>query len=345
MEEIQIKYDPKFPLVSICIPVYNAEKWLNETLYSAINQTYRNIEIIIVDDGSSDRSWKIIENYRERYPNIIKTHKQENKGACAARNKALELSKGDYIQWLDADDILANEKIEKQLSAIDFIKKTDVLLSSSFAKFYINSRKSKLISNKLWQDLIPKYWLLTYLLDPKSIMYPHCWLVSRENSIKAGLWREDILLNQDGEYFSRVVLNSSMVKFVPEAICYYRTGNLGSVSNKKSKKKIVSLIEANISIVQNVLEKFNDDETRSACLFFLKRFYSSILYSDEEIIEIKKLTNYIKSLGGELPPKEESRKFAIVKKILGLKRARELKLFLWNLEVKIRKTLDALTNF
>ncbi len=331
------------PLVSILIPVYNSEKYVSETIKSALNQTYKNIEIIIVDDGSTDRSWELIEGYKKRYPHRIKAFKQENKGACAARNKAFSESRGDYIQWLDSDDILEFNKIEKQLSSINFVKKPDVLLSCSFARFYSNKNKSKFTPNSLWKDLIPYTWIRIYLEDIRGTILQHCWLVPRQICVKAGPWREDILVNQDGEYFSRVVLNSSVVKFVPEAICYYRTGNLGSVSNNRSLKKLVSLIDANISIVNNALEKFNDAEIRNAAITFLQNFYSSILYSDDEIKEIKKLTDLLRSLGGEIPQKKESKKFSFVKKILGLKRARELKLFFWNLEINLRKLFDALS--
>ncbi len=127
--------DKKFPLVSVCIPVYNSQRWIKQTVESALNQTYDNIEIIMVDDGSTDKSWQILEEFKNFFPDKIKIFKQENKGACAARNKALRESKGDYIQWLDADDLLEKDKIEKQLKAINFVQRTDILLSGSFAKF------------------------------------------------------------------------------------------------------------------------------------------------------------------------------------------------------------------
>ena len=103
-------------LVSICIPVFNSEKWLGDTINSALAQTWSNKELIIVDDGSADNSLKIARKFES---SIVKVISQNNRGACAARNKALANAQGDFIQWLDADDILAPDKIEIQLTNSD----------------------------------------------------------------------------------------------------------------------------------------------------------------------------------------------------------------------------------
>ncbi|BDQ02783.1 glycosyltransferase family 2 protein [Ignavibacterium sp.] len=327
------------PIVSICIPVYNSSEWLSQTILSAINQSYKNIEIIIVDDGSTDNSWNIIEEYQKKFPEIIKAIRQENKGACSARNKALSVSNGHYIQWLDSDDLLDKYKIESQLEVVKFVKDTEILLSCSFAKFYEDISKTRFIPNSLWQDLSPENWLQLHLKD-NSVIYPHCWLVNRRITEKAGTWNENILLNQDGEYFSRVVASSKFVKFVPEAKCYYRTGNLSSISNNKSKRKIVSLINANLEIVNNALNFNNNESMKTACRIFLQNFYSKLLFEDDEIPEIHSLKKKILSLDGNIPQKMESFRFFIMRKILGLKLARTLKLFFWSMEIRINKLLN-----
>lgn len=91
------------PKVSILIPCYNSERFVAETLDSCLAQTYRNIEIIVVDDGSTDNSFAIAKSFES---NIIKVYRQDNSGACAARNYAFRKSSGEYIVYLDADDIL-----------------------------------------------------------------------------------------------------------------------------------------------------------------------------------------------------------------------------------------------
>ncbi|MEB3336322.1 MAG: glycosyltransferase [Leptolyngbyaceae bacterium] len=99
------------PLVSIIIPSYNAELYISEAIASALDQTYPNIEVIVVDDGSSDRSIEVIQSFGDR----IRFEAISHRGACAARNRGLALSRGEFIQFLDADDALLPHKIETQL--------------------------------------------------------------------------------------------------------------------------------------------------------------------------------------------------------------------------------------
>ena len=98
-------------LVSIIIPVYNKASYIKETLDSALNQIYPNTEIIVVDDGSFDGSIEILQEYFEKYPKRIVLIDQENKGVSSATNTGIQASKGDYIQFLDADDLLSSDKI------------------------------------------------------------------------------------------------------------------------------------------------------------------------------------------------------------------------------------------
>jgi glycosyltransferase involved in cell wall biosynthesis len=102
--------------VSIIIPLYNSEKYIAETINSALNQTWENKEIIIIDDGSTDKSLVIAKSY-ERVNVIVIS--QQNKGASAARNVGIKNSKGDFIQFLDADDLLSTDKIEAQMKIFE----------------------------------------------------------------------------------------------------------------------------------------------------------------------------------------------------------------------------------
>src|ERR1700722_18018315 len=98
------------PLVSILIPAYNSEKWISDTLRSAIAQTWTHKEIIVVDDGSKDQTAAIARQFEADGVRVVT---QKNQGAAAARNTAFGLSRGDYIQWLDADDLLSPDKISR----------------------------------------------------------------------------------------------------------------------------------------------------------------------------------------------------------------------------------------
>ena len=96
--------------ISIIIPVYNVEKFLHNCLDSVLKQTYRNLEIILIDDGSTDNSGKICDNYAKIDNRIIVIHK-ENGGVSSARNVALKIAKGDYIVWIDSDDFISKNMI------------------------------------------------------------------------------------------------------------------------------------------------------------------------------------------------------------------------------------------
>ncbi len=143
------------PLVSIIIPVYNAEKYLAETISSALDQTWPNKEIIIVDDGSTDQSLKIAQSFNNK---IIHLYRQENKGASAARNKGLLAAKGDYVQFLDADDLLMSDKISTQVAQLNSI--TDAVSICPVIHFNDN--------DKVLEMLIPNSYDLIFYEESKS---------------------------------------------------------------------------------------------------------------------------------------------------------------------------------
>ena len=103
------------PLVSILIPAYNAEAWISDTLRSAIAQTWERKEIIVVDDGSKDQTLAVARQFESDQLRVVT---QKNQGAAATRNNAFSMCKGDYIQCLDADDLMAPDKIAKQMEAL-----------------------------------------------------------------------------------------------------------------------------------------------------------------------------------------------------------------------------------
>jgi len=120
------------------IPAYNAEKWISETIESALSQTWPEKEIIIVDDGSKDNTLLVAKKYQSKRVRIIS---QQNKGASAARNAALKSAQGDYIQWLDADDLLAPNKITAQMRYAEEGGKGLNLFSGRMVYFIGESRK------------------------------------------------------------------------------------------------------------------------------------------------------------------------------------------------------------
>ena len=117
------------PLVSILIPAYNAERWISDTIESALKQTWPNKEIIIVDDGSRDKTLAVARRFES---DTVRVATQANQGAAAARNRAFSMCKGEYIQWLDADDLLAPDKIALQMAVLESGGNQRTLLSASW---------------------------------------------------------------------------------------------------------------------------------------------------------------------------------------------------------------------
>lgn len=242
--------DNKSQLVSIIIPLYNAENYIEETISSATNQTHQNIEIIVIDDHSTDNSYQIVSSIVSDKITLVKNPK---KGACAARNYGFELSKGEFIQYLDADDLLSPNKIEEQLKLI----KNDLTIASCpwgrFSKKKTNYFPIHQFINKSYQK--PLKWLIDSWSD-KGKGAVHSWLTPRNLIKKSGNWNEELTVNQDGEFFCRVLLNAKEIHYAQNSLVYYREGNPHSISQRQaSKEKAVSLLKS-FKLYETHVEKF-----------------------------------------------------------------------------------------
>lgn len=198
------------PFVSIIIPVYNSAEYVSDAIQSALDQTYKNIEIIIVDDGSTDRSWEIIESYKWKYPNIIKSFKQENKGACSARNKGAILSNGQILQFLDSDDILIQNKIEEQIIYLDKIIDGEVLFCNT-----LNFQGKNLNNISKSDDYnINGYLLLNDAIYKKLVLTP-CILIKKEVFINNGMFKENLIRAQEHEFNVRLMSRGIKYYYTP----------------------------------------------------------------------------------------------------------------------------------
>lgn len=267
-------------LVSILIPLYNSEKYILETLESSINQTYKNIEIIIVDDESTDNSLEIVSNYTKNHTNInIKIYTQKNSGAQKARNLAFEKSSGKYIQYLDADDILSNNKIEEQMKLITKFGDENSY-SCKFLRFTDNINNSVYKNNKIDKTFDTAIdWLISSWSNG-GMGQTSIWLTPRTIIEKAGDWNEDLAKNQDGEFFSRVILNSKKVIYSEKSIVYYRfTGNSSISSQMTEKAAKATLLSYNL--YQKNTKKLNNKQINKAIAYcylsFINHYYPNYL--------------------------------------------------------------------
>jgi glycosyltransferase involved in cell wall biosynthesis len=304
--------------VSVLIPAYNAERWIADTISSALAQTWRPLEVIVVDDGSTDHT---LEFARRCEAENVKVVSQQNRGACAARNLAFRLCQGDYIQWLDADDLLAPGKIELQLSTAG-ARDPATLLTSAWGRFLSNPRHARFVPSPLWEHRHPVDWIMAKFLG-NAFMLPASWLVSRHLTERAGLWDERLTLDDDGEYACRLVSKSAMVHFVSGARCYYRSASTHSQRWNRSEGAVKSQFLSVDRCIQQLLALENSDRTRKASIAFIQDNFP-FFYPEREAY-VRKLEDLARHLGGEVRPPQERLHFRVAAAIFGYGRAKRLR--------------------
>lgn len=299
------------PLVSIIIPVYNSELYLEEAIKSCLNQSYSNIEIIIIDDGSEDNSFNIAKEYESEQVRVIT---QQNTGACAARNKGIDLSNGEYIQFLDSDDIISPQKIENQLNILNK-EDESVIGSSSWIKFNESINNISFSRQFLDQDWnSPIEWLLNSW-NGYGMGLTNMWLTPKKLLEKAGRWNEKLLVNQDGEFFNRVLLHASSINFCETAYAYYRSGENQVVSRVYSQSKAKSLLLSYQLYVENTLKFEDSNRVRCAlCNNFLMFIYQ---YYEKYPELVKEAKNEMNKLGIRKLKPVGGKNFKNIAKIIG----------------------------
>lgn len=271
------------PLVSILIPAYNSEEWIAESIQSAVDQTWKRKEIIIVDDGSKDDTAEVARRFESAEVKVVST---ENQGSAEARNEALRLSQGDYIQWLDADDLLAPNKIERQIAALRGVDDPKILLSGPWAFFNFRTERARFQPTSLWQDLSPADWLIRKMGENLH-MQTGTWLTSRHLSDAAGPWDKRLASDDDGEYYCRVLLASSGTRFVRDARVYYRnspaSGRVSFIgtSNKKIEAMFLSM-NLHIQYLRSLEES---ERVRKACVAYLQTWFDLFYPHRPDLVE------------------------------------------------------------
>ncbi len=323
------------PLVSILIPAYNAAPWIGDTLASAIGQTWPRKEIIVVDDGSSDGTLMAAQPFASRNVRVIS---QQNQGPSAARNKGLELCQGDYIQYLDADDLLAADKIEKQMEIAEQCHGKRTLFSSAFGSFMYRVSKVHYWPTALWCDLSPVEWLLRKL-GQNLFMQTSTWLVSRELTRAAGSWDTRLSLDDDGEYFCRVLLASSGVCFVENANVFYRASGSASLSNvDRSDKKMESQFLSMQLHVKYLRSLEESERVRTACVRYLQTWF--IYFVQERPDLVTQLEKMAADLGGQLELPKLSNKYACLERFFGYGFAKRSRALLRGLKWDLMRSWD-----
>lgn len=210
-------------LVSIITPVYNCEKLIAETIKCVINQTYQNWEMLLVDDCSQDNSKKIIEKYAKKDKRIKYIKLEENSGAAVARNKALELSKGRFIAYLDSDDLWKKEKIEKQVKFM--LANNYAFTCTDYEKISEDgSSLNKII--KIPEKVDYNLFLRNTIIQTVGVM------VDTNLTGKEILIMPNIRRRQDAATWCQLLKKGFECYEVPENLSYYRVVTNSLSSNK-----------------------------------------------------------------------------------------------------------------
>jgi hypothetical protein len=213
------------PLVSILIPCYNARPWIAQSIQSAIDQTYPHKEIVVVDDGSTDGSLDVIRDFGDR----VRFETGPNRGGNVARNRLLELSRGDWLSFLDADDYLLPEKIKRQMALIAPDAKIDVVYSPFIE---LIQKTGKMHQRSVEDDDLYANYIRW---DPFSTIAP---LWKKSAILEVGGWNPNQPVCQEHELLLRLIMAGKKFELLSEPLSVYRAVNGASVSRHSPMKTL-----------------------------------------------------------------------------------------------------------
>ena len=278
------------PKVSIIVPCYNQAQFLHEALQSVLDQTYANWECIIVDDGSPDHTEEIAKKWIEKDSRFIYLYK-ENGGLSTARNLGLNKVKGEYIQFLDSDDVLDNRKLELSIKELHLDKNINVVISN-FRMFSMNIAKSSEPFCELNLDLI-NFESILYNWDHGINIPIHCGLF-QSNLFVNFRFQEELKAKEDWIMWLTLLSNNVNIVYLDDSLVFYRK------HAKSMTKKHIDMEENYIKAIvflENIIpkESYND---------FL---IDAVRKKSEQLIKTKNtIENYRNSMGYKLLEKMKS---------------------------------------
>lgn len=259
----------KTDLVSVVLPTYNRARLLPATLESVLKQTHRPIEIIVIDDGSTDETEKIIGRFKKKCDEAkgvsLRAFHQTNRGSPAARNLGLIHSRGNYIQHLDSDDLLAPEKIERQMGALKSSEPCDFVWSET-ASFRDSLKNRKPLCGGNTEEPLTDF--------VRFDSWPwHVWggLFRRDAVRRLGPWNERLLCWGDWEYMVRFLCQRPDVHYLPGTFSFYRLHNEGRLTDFQTTSRGIKVRLAAIETVEQDL--IGSGNMKSAFRKELTRYY------------------------------------------------------------------------
>lgn len=326
--------------LSIIVPVYNIEKYINQCINSLILQNEKNYEIILVNDGSTDKSGEICDYYASKY-DFIKSIKKTNGGLSDARNKGIDHSQGEYILFVDGDDFIVKNSLKKIHFIIIKKKKPDVVFLECM-KFFDKNKNTVSLNDGITEkiDQLKETDIYTYLGSLPKYPASACSKAIKRSFLKENnLYFKKGLLCEDLEWSSRVFSKIQHAAYCPAEYYMYRQQRKGSISNSQSKKKTYDLLNIFMKIIDRA-ESSEETAEKMMQLSFAEYIFRLIVLDidtltkkDFNIFEKKlKTKKYILGTRRDLP----SRMIYFSYKLLGLKGAN----FILKIYLKIRAKLS-----
>ncbi len=255
------------PTVSVCVPVFNAERYVAAALDSVLAQSWPGIEIVAINDGSTDGSRAVLAGYEHR----VKVVDQKNCGAAAARNAALSHTSGSHVLFLDADDLLHPDHVAALVVA--YARGTAGSIAfSRWARFFDSLTDAVYLDQPTESDMSGVDWLLTDWADTLPMTQCGMFLLPRSLLDQTGGWDERLSLIDDFEFFTRVISACDGMVFATDACLYYRSGVGDSLSRQKSRKAIESQFLSLMLGTGHLLASEDTPCTRLACANMLQQF-------------------------------------------------------------------------
>jgi hypothetical protein len=320
--------------VSIIVPCKNAAPWLADTIDSCLSQTWPKLELIIVDDGSSDGTLAVAKQYESPSVKVFECMKN---GASAARNVGLSQMRGDFVQFLDADDVLDHDKIRVQVERLGRLTE-GTIANGAWSHFQTKPADAVFSAEPVWRDFAPKDFLISSWLGG-GMMPSFAWLAPRQVIEKAGPWNEDLSVNDDGEFFTRAVLASAGVVFCADSRGYYRKLPTSTLSRRRDRQALTSAFMAVELSCRHLLERYNSNEVKGACACHFQRLIFDMYPQMPELIAAAERS--VIELGGTKLKMGGGTIFRILCRCFGWKFARRCQLA-WHFVQKGESTADSI---
>ena len=301
-------------LLTVVMAVYNSEKFLKVALESIINSSYKNLEIICVNDGSTDKSLEILEYYKKLDKRIIIINKEKNEGPVKAREEAYKIFKGEYITNIDSDDFIEKDTLEKTIKIFESNKNIDISL---YDMYYLKNNI---------EEKINKFSNKSVLSGKEAFIYSLNWEIGGLGIFKREIFKKSMnisnLYNGDEIITRKLFLNSEII-YLSEGKYFYRINDNSLTKNKSfNKRRIEMIISGNyiLKLAEEkgiIGEKIDDYKIENIRLFISqakKIVNNKEKLSRNDILKIKNIVNdFKKSIDYKFLFKYFFKKFKLIK--------------------------------